>query len=135
MKTNKFNIHWQITRTRARQIKDVPEKIAFVLKFLKNNKNTFNVVRVLNWLEMTKLGYSKTPQVNSQFEDAIKQIKQNPQAYANVDNDNDLKNIATADLVLVYNDLAKRKYGFQFKSIPVAHTQFLKDLKQEINTR
>jgi len=51
------------------------------------------------------------------------------------DNDNDLSRIETADLELVYNDLVKRKYQFQFQRTPVDHILFVNKLRDELKTR
>ena len=37
------------------------------------------------------------------------------------------------DLIKVYKDLSKRKYGFQFKTIPKGHNIFLNKLEEHIN--
>ena len=41
-RANKFNIHWQIVRTNARDIKDVDAKINHVMNYLNANKNIHN---------------------------------------------------------------------------------------------
>ena len=57
MRSNKFNIHWQIVRVKARSIKDVDAKVDFVMDFLNSNKNVHNKDRVSNWLKMTSYAY------------------------------------------------------------------------------
>ena len=51
------------------------------------------------------------------------------------DMDNDLSKISTENLKLVYNDLSKRKYGFQFKTAPKDHIKFMENLKDELSLR
>ena len=45
---------------------------------------------------------------------------------------NDLGSVSKDDLEKVYKDLSKRKYGFQYKSVPKAHTEFLNKLKDKL---
>ena len=52
MSVNKFSIDWQICRVRARSIKDVDNKIKFVISFLETYRSKENVERVLNWLSL-----------------------------------------------------------------------------------
>lgn len=136
-KTNKFNISWQIVRVNARSIKDVNDKIRYVLDFLKNNPNKHNYERVLNWLNMTKLGYKSDPHIINIFDNAIELIEhhKNDRFSSEEDSSNDLNKVSTEDLKKVYKDLKQRKYGFQYKTIPIAHTKFLNELEQELDKR
>jgi hypothetical protein len=43
-RANKFNIHWQIVRTQARDIKDPDAKIKHVMGHLESNKDRKSVV-------------------------------------------------------------------------------------------
>jgi hypothetical protein len=129
---NKFNIHWQIIRTEARKIKDVQKKIAFVVKFLNDNKNIHNYGRVHNWLKMTGVAYKG--EKREWFEDAVRRVESDKDKYtASKDMDNDLSKVSRKDLEMVYKDLKKRKYGFQYKTIPKAHTDFLKSLEDALD--
>jgi len=134
MKVNKFNIHWQIVRARAKDIKDVSTKIHYVMVFLKNNANIYNYERVMNWLVMTALAYGDDKKVL--FAAEVKYLKDYKSNYSSdVDSDNDLSVVSDADLMKVYNDLKKRKYGFQFKTVPKDHVAFMNDLESEIEKR
>lgn len=134
MKVNKFNIHWQIVRARAKDIKDVSTKIHYVMVFLKNNANIYNYERVMNWLVMTALAYGDDKKVL--FAAEVKYLKDYKSNYSSdVDSDNDLSVVSDADLMKVYNDLKKRKYGFQFKTVPKDHVAFMNDLESEIEER
>lgn len=53
----KYNIHWQIVRTKAKKIKDLVEKIKSVQLFYDKNKNQDNWERAVNWLEGLSMGY------------------------------------------------------------------------------
>ena len=125
MRSNKFNIHWQIVRVKARSIKDVDAKVDFVMDFLNSNKNVHNKDRVSNWLKMT----SYANKDRSAFDVEINGD------FILEDLDNDLSKVDLDNLKLVFKDLSKRKYGFQYKSVPLAHTEFMIELKKELDNR
>tara|TARA_R110000824_G_scaffold62061_5_gene164569 strand:- start:4833 stop:5240 length:408 start_codon:yes stop_codon:yes gene_type:complete len=129
---NKFNIRWQLVRVKAKKIKDVENKIEFVLNFLKKNNSKENFGRIINWLKMARLGYKDTNK-RQLFIDALdlaEKIKCDVR-----DKVNDLSLIISDDLLMVYRDLNKRKYGFQYKSIPKSHIEFVTKLKAELIKR
>jgi hypothetical protein len=129
---NKFNIHWQIVRTNARDIKDVDDKISYVIKFLNKNKNIHNYGRVHNWLKMTGVAYKG--EKREKFVEILSEVEYNKEEYASKeDMSNDLNSIPKEDLKKVYKDLSKRKYGFQYKSVPKAHTEFLNKLEEVLD--
>jgi hypothetical protein len=133
---NKFNIHWQIVRVNARKLKDVGEKIDYVKRFIVKHPNIFNFDRVMNWAKMTKVAYPKHSIQQSLFTNFIHQLEQYQEDYEDPnDMDNDLTKISIENLKLVYDDLKKRKYGFQFKTAPKDHIEFMKELKDELNSR
>lgn len=136
-KANKFNISWQIVRVNARSIKNVNDKVEYVLSFLKDNPNKHNYERVLNWLNMTKLGYKSDQHAIDVFDSAIESITHHKtdRFSSEEDSPNDLEDISTEDLKKVYKDLKQRKYGFQYKSVPIAHTKFLNELENELDKR
>lgn len=130
-KANKFNIHWQLARTQVRKIKDVDAKIKFIMNFLDRNKNIHNYGRVHNWLKMTGVAYKGDQR--KKFEDAVSRLEANKSKYSSTDdNENDLSKMSKDDLKLVYKDLSKRKYGFQYKTVPQAHTDFMDKLKKAL---
>lgn len=134
--TNKFNIHWQIVRTKARSIKNVDDKISYVLGFLNKHPNIHNYNRVLNWVKMTGIAYPDNSEQQQAFNDTLIQLQNDKDNFISKDDDdNDLSIISTDDLKLVLNDLKKRKYGFQYKTVPKAHIEFVDKLEQEINNR
>ena len=49
------------------------------------------------------------------------------------DSSNDFDEFELEDIKRVYRDLSKRKYGFQFNSVPPAHTAFMKLLKEYLH--
>jgi hypothetical protein len=132
---NKFDINWQIVRTDARDIKDVTEKISHVMRFLNDHPTKENYGRVHNWLRMTKLGYKSEPEKAQQFEHALDNIENNKEKYNSQEDLGDISSIDTEKLLKVYKDLKKRKYGFQIKTVPKAHTDFLSQLESELKKR
>lgn len=133
---NKFNIHWQIVRVNARDLKDVGEKIDYVKQFIVKHPNIFNFDRVMNWAKMTKIAYPKNSLQQSLFSNFIHELEQYQEEYEDPnDMDNDLTKVSTENLKMVYSDLKKRKYGFQFKNAPKDHIMFMKDLEDELNQR
>lgn len=126
--SNKFNIHWQVARVNARGIKDPVEKLEYVIRFLDDNPNINNYDRVLNWVVMTGIAYPQP--TRGLFEEAADMLRAEKANYQQEeDMDNDLDTVPHEDLERVYQDLSKRKYGFQFKSTPIAHIQFMERLK------
>jgi len=132
---NKFDINWQIVRTDARDIKDVSEKISHVMHFLNDHPTKENYGRVHNWLRMTKLGYKSEPEKAQQFEHALDHIENNKEKYNSQEDLGDISSIDSNKLLKVYKDLKKRKYGFQIKTVPKAHTDFLQQLESELEKR
>jgi len=133
-RANKFNIHWQIVRTQARDIKDPDAKIKHVMNHLNSNKNIHNFGRVHNWLKMTGVAYKGDDR--AKFEQATGALEKRKSEFSSSeDNGNDLSKVSTADLQKVHRDLSKRKYGFQYKTVPKAHTDFMDQLKTELDKR
>ena len=129
---NKFNIHWQIVRANARDLKDVDDKISYVMEFLNKNKNIHNYGRVHNWLKMTSVAYKG--EKREKFVAVLDNVEDSKDKYASKeDMSNDLNSVPKEDLEKVYKDLSKRKYGFQYKSVPKAHTEFLNKLEEVID--
>lgn len=133
---NKFNIYWQIVRVRARKPKDVRHKIEYIKQFINDHPNIYNFDRVLNWAKMTKIAYPDPSSQRSLFDKFIEYLEENEDNF-NIKKDmpNDLTKVDIKSLKMVYNDLKKRKYGFQFKNAPRDHIEFMKDLETEINKR
>lgn len=131
MAANKFNIYWQIVRVKARDIKDVHAKLKYVLDFLNKHKNIHNYERVLNWVQMTGVAYKG--EQRKAFEDAAAKLKENKDAYSSSEDlDNDLSKVDRSEVEKVYADLSKRKYGFQYKTVPKAHVEFMEKLKSHL---
>jgi len=137
MSVTKYDPSWQIARTKARSIKDPSKKIEFVLDFFRDNTNAYNYERVSNWLKTTAMAY-KDPLVKALFQAAHHKIDTDDEFEA-VDKvyDNTLKlaDVSDDDLIMVYKDLSKRKYGFQFKNPPKDHIKFMADLEAELKRR
>ena len=129
---NKFDIEWQLVRTHAKSEEYPAQKIQMVMGFLKAKPNIFNRARVVNWLKMTAHAYGdpKVKQLFKAAEDEVETLK-----FSTEDNTTTLKDTSTEDLEAVYKDLSKRKYGFQFKTVPKAHTEFMGALEAELQSR
>lgn len=129
MKSNKFNASWQLARVQAKNIKDVDKKIEFIMNYYNENMTAQDKMRVLNWLKMTKVAY--TGDIRDKFDDPI-ELVQILKTTVN-DNDTTLDDLTYKEVELIYKDLSKRKYGFQFKSVPKAHIEFMEQLEQKLN--
>ena len=133
---NKFNTEWQDTRTDAKKLKDVDEKIAFVKKFINDNPTKANLGRVLNWTRMTKLGYSTSPEKQSKFDDFIDYLERNEDKYSGEDKDVDLNDISEERFVKIYKDLINRKNDFQHEGKrPKTMVAYLAKMKSVANER
>lgn len=123
---NKFNIRWQIVRTKARSIKDVNQKVEFVKSFLTQHNSKENYARVKNWMTMTALAYREQDKKDAFIKGKlfIETID-----YDKEDEQNDFSKFSFDDLMLVYNDLQKRKYGFQYSKTPISHINFVNGLE------
>ncbi len=131
--TNKYNIAWQIVRTKARRIKDVDDKLRYVMQFLKENSSRENVNRLKNWAFMSRMGYrdQASKQLFTKMLDQLDVFKCEMS-----DSDNtDFTNISNKDLQLVHKDLKKRKFNFQYSKVPKDHIDFMKALEQEMLER
>ena len=135
MSVNKFSMPWQLTRVQAREMKEPDEKISHVLGFLKKHPTKENHGRVLNWMRMTGLGY-KGP-VRAMFNKHADHLASTKDKYTKGEQSGseDLSHISDSDLEKVHKDLKNRKYGFQFKSTPKAHTEYVNKLGAEIEKR
>jgi len=130
MKCNKFNAAWQLARVNAKGIKDVDEKIITVLRHFDSTYTKQDKCRVLNWLRMTKLAY-KDQQIKDKFDFAIESMQMT--SPDKDDNGSMLDDLNSRELETIYKDLKSRKYNFQFKKVPVAHTAFMQELEEAIN--
>lgn len=136
MKVNKFSILWQIARTEARAIKDVSEKIEYVLDFLNMHANVHNYGRVMNWAKMTGIAYSKGSEQRKLLDAFVSYLEVYEDHYKDIkDDSNDLTDIKTEKLRLVLKDLESREYKFQYTLAPKAHIEFVKNLKKELVSR
>jgi hypothetical protein len=130
---SKFNIHWQVVRTRARELKNPKDKLALVNQHLQSNPSKQNLNRVQNWTKMTSLGYRGDDK--KYFQDYDSHLSKHKDIYNKEEKTEDFSKVSASDLSMVHRDLSKRKYGFQFKSVPKAHNEFMKKLETEIAKR
>lgn len=134
MKVDKYAIDWQIIRVKARSIKNVAEKVSYVMDWFEKNQSYQNYERVLNWLKMTKVSY-KDKVIRDAFDASIDLTVKSKRLFTQEEKTKELSDIDTADLILVFKDLQKRKYGFQYKKVPKSHTEFMRKLEKELNYR
>lgn len=126
----KFNPAWQLTRLKARKVKDVDQKINLVLQYYKMNQTKADLSRVLNWLRTTSMAYKSSPLQQQKFNKAMNSIvKDAPVKY---DNESKLTDLSKQDAQELLKDLKTRKYNFQFKSTPADHIKFVNELEQYI---
>ena len=52
MRSNKWNINWQVARVRAKKIKDVQGRVEFMQEWLNLHNHYENVDRIKNWYRM-----------------------------------------------------------------------------------
>ncbi len=132
MKTNKFNIHWQLVRLEAKGIKNPRDKLNHVLKFLDDNPNQHNYNRVINWVLMTSYGYRYLPL----YENAYRGLLKNKYKYSDPnDMDNDITKVDVSKLKALMNDLFGRKYNFQYDKTPEDHKDFVNYIMEELERR
>lgn len=134
MTVNKFSMPWQLTRVQAKEIKDPEQKISHVLGFLKKHPTKENHGRVLNWMRMTGLGYKGD--IRAKFNKHADHLAATKDQYTHGEHgSDDISHVSDKDLEKVHKDLKNRKYGFQFKSVPKAHTAYVNKLGAEIEKR
>lgn len=134
MAINKFSPSWQNVRVKAKKEKDVSRKIQIVLDYVKSSCTEADILRVLNWLKTTAMGYVKvSPSKAAEFNKAVKEVE--TLTPKDKDNNSSLKDLTLSELIEIQKDLKTRKYNFQFKKVPVDHTSFMNLLENEIKER
>lgn len=124
---NKFQIRWQLIRCQARKIKDVDLKIEFVTDFVTDYPSKENKARVKNWMVMCALPY-RDIECRLLFNEAKNYLE--TLTYSMEDEANDFEMFTEEELMVVYKDLKKRKYNFQFDKAPTTHVKFMESLKE-----
>lgn len=135
MTVNKFNIHWQLVRVQAKKMKTPDEKISHVMSYLNKHPTKENHGRVLNWMRMTGLGYKG--EVRDKFNKHADNLSNTKDKYKTAEHEGSgsLENVSTKDIESVHKDLKNRKYGFQIKTVPKAHTDYVSKLGSELDNR
>lgn len=131
--TNKYNINWQIVRTKARKLKDVDVKLKYVMTFLEENASEENLARIKNWAFMARMGY-RDQGSKKLFTQTLEQLESFECTMVDSDN-TDFTNISDKDLVMVHKDLKKRKFNFQYSKVPQSHIVFMRILEEEMLER
>jgi len=125
MKVNKYNIHWQVVRFRAKDIRNVKQKLEYVMDWLRHNNSVENFERVKKWMQMSPYGF-KEHAVKELYKDALLEIR--TWTYNKKDKPNDYSLYDDFVLKMVYDDVSKRKYNFQYKQTPKDHDIFVLSL-------
>lgn len=134
-RVNKYNLKWQIVRVRVKDFNDVSSKLKEVLYFYEHNDSRENLERVLNWAKMTKLSYRYFSD-KELFDKLINYLeKEKKKNDFSKDSDIDFESVHTDVLEGLYKDLLKRKYDFQYHSVPKSHIEFMKKLEAELAKR
>lgn len=132
MRSDKWNISWQVARVRVKRIKDVREKVEFMQEWLHRFNYYPNVDRIRNWLRMSIMS------ANSKTGEIYKEALTNLEHYAkhhqfeSGDMNNDIYEFETYQIADVLKDLESRTYGFQFKKPPKAHITFVERLQHAL---
>jgi len=136
MKTiNKFNPIWQLNRVEAKKIKNVKDKVNFIIEYYNKYYTISDKARVLNWLNMTKLGYNGIHKKNRIFfEEAYEELKKtNPSKF---ENNYKIDDLSKDQKKIIIKDLEKRKYNFRMGGkIPKDHIIFVEKLQADINNK
>lgn len=130
---NKYNIHWQIIRGNARKQKGAKAKVDFVMYWFRENATELNKARVKNWLIMSEMGF-KDYASKRYYQKALIEIE-NMICSPVLDEDNNFQNIDDKNLMMVWKDLKKRKWNFQFNKAPSSHILFMGVLEMELSER
>lgn len=131
MRVNKFNTSWQLIRVQARKIKEPSQKIAYVLSYLNKYPDIHTYTRVRNWMNMTQLWYPQVTRVIFKRQLEVLDKRKEDWLYTEEDTAPTRFNLFTKEqLLLIYKDLSKRKYGFQMKEIPKTHKEYMQGLEK-----
>jgi len=125
---NKFNPIWQLNRVQAKKIKNVKDKVDFIIEYYNKYYTISDKERVLNWLNMTKLGYNGIHKKNRIFfDEAILELnKSNPTKF---DNFSKIEDLSDDEKKMILKDLSARKYDFRMNSkVPKDHIEFVNKL-------
>lgn len=125
---NKYHPAWQIVRVKARSIKDPSDKLTYVVDWFNENSTLENYERVHNWIKMTAIAYRDLDK--RMFLSCLVELEDEKENYRSAEEDYDFSYYSREDLEMVYKDLLKRKYGFQYKKVPKSHIQFMDNLSR-----
>lgn len=125
-KVNKFNIHWQIVRMKAKNIKDVSAKLKYVYDFLEDYKNIHNYWRVYNWAKMSSYAF-KDRAIKQLYYEFLILLHINRWLYEKneLDSTQDFDDYSVEDILALKKDLNGRKYNFFYNGMPKDHKNFM----------
>lgn len=127
---NKYNIHWQVVRVKAKAEKNVDIKVRYVLDWYYTYPSKANFKRIENWLKMSPLGY-KLQSVKQIYRDALAELEL--QGYEEKLEDQfeyQFERYTFKELKQVLRDVKKRKYNFKYNGAPKSHYDFVIELER-----
>lgn len=127
---NKYEINWQIARLRAKKCRHVEGKIATVSRFLGENYDNANLVRVTNWAKMTALGYKSKNQEAVELLNSFVSTLSTDVFSTREYFENDFSAYSTAELRDLLKDLKSRKFNFHYTKLPKDHILFVAELEK-----
>ncbi len=127
MRSNKWNISWQVARVRAKKIKDIQMRVDFMHEWLLIHNYRVNIDRIANWLRMSMMSANYESTII--YKKALYKLLE-VRDLEEGDLPNDVKAYARDPIIEdVLKDLEQRTYSFQFKKLPPGHYEFIKRIK------
>lgn len=135
-RVNKYQIDWQIARTKARKEKTPETRVGVVRNFIQEFPTIQNYERVKNWTEMSILGYRdlKDHVPYTELLDYLNEVL-SQDGFSEKDLENNWDAYSDEDLLLIHKDLSKRNYGFRYKTTPKSHIFFMHELENVLESR
>ena len=135
-KVNKFNIHWQIVRMKAKKIKDVEKKLKYVYDFLEDHKNIHNYWRVYNWAKMSSYAF-RDKNIKQLYHMFLINLHITKWTFEKIEEDSnqDFDAYSLEDKLALKKDLNSRKYNFFYNGAPKAHVNFMRMLDNHLEGR
>jgi len=134
MRSNKWNISWQVARVRAKKIKDVQERVEFMQEWLNQHNHYENVDRIKNWYRMCIM--SSGGDRRAVYQKAYDQLADYVRTHEFIKEDmrDELDDFEKWQLRDVLNDVDARRYDFQYRGKqPPGHKQFVQRLENVLS--
>jgi hypothetical protein len=133
MRSNKWNINWQVARVKAKQIKDIQERVNFIQEWLSQFNHYHNIDRIRNWLRMSIMSANRdSKQIYQNALDKLF-VSESCGQFEYKDMKDEMNEFSSDQLQMVLNDLEKRTYTFQYKGkCPPKHIAFVERLQDAL---